>query len=566
MSADLSRRYDAIVVGSGATGSIAVKELTERGLEVLLLEAGPDITDADFTPLPPEPIRPMGIGLYPRAKAAVLRRQPIQVRRAFFSEKTTPFLVDDMKNPYSVKGQDFLWVRGRQLGGRLHSYGRVLLRSSDYDFDGGAGRERGSQRWPVRYADLEPWYDRVEEFLGLYGNRDGLPILPDGSYIGASSLTKAERHFADRTHERWPKRQGIAWRYAAPNPQRVPLGVLAARKTGRLTTRTDAVVRRITIDDRTGLADGAVFIDRLTKREHRVFADVVMLCASTIESVRLLANSGSSRHPDGLANSSGLVGRYFMDQTPALLFGDMPSFPGWEDDTSAPRDDYFSPAGGLYVPMIDAFGADSEFVGGYAVQGVMGRIPVPPRHPGAVGMMGFGEMLPHRENRITVHPRRTDAWGVPIPRIHIALTDNERALLREQVRGMREMAENAGVRVNFAGSTLGLDSRRVFPDADPVSRAIFRASFTKSLAIGAAIHECGGARMGDDPATSVLNPVNQAWDVPNLFVTDASCYVSNGIVGPTLTIMALTARACEHVASEHAAGNLTRRRAGTVGE
>ena len=566
MSVQLSQRFDVIVVGSGAAGSIAVKELTERGLEVLLLEAGPDISDADFAPLPPEPVRPMGIGLYPRAKAAVLRRQPIQVRRAFFSEKTSPFLVNDLQNPYSVTGQDFLWVRGRQLGGRLHSYGRVLLRSSDYDFDGGAGRERGAQRWPLRYADAEPWYDRVEEFLGLYGNTDDVPILPDGKYIGASSLTAAEQDFAEKTRERWPERRGIAWRYAAPNPQRVPLGILAARRTGGLITRTDAVVRQITIDDRTGLADGALFIDRVTKREHRVFADIVMLCASTIESVRLLANSGSSRHPNGLANSSGLVGRYFMDQTPSLLFGDTPRFPGWEDDTSAPADAYYGAAGGLYLPMMEGFAADSPFVGGYAVQGVLGRIPVPTGHPGAVGMMGFGEMLPHKENHITLHRRRTDAWGVPIPRIHVTLTDNEKALLREQVRGMREMAENAGVRVNFAGSTLGLDSKRVFPDADPFSRAIFRASFTKSLAIGAAIHECGGARMGNEPATSVLNPFNQAWDVPNLFVTDASCYVTNGIVGPTLTIMALTARACAHIASEHAAGNLTRHRAGTVAE
>ena len=566
MRSELTRRFDAIVVGSGAAGSIAVKELTERGLDVLLLEAGRDITDADFAPSPPETARAMGIGLYPRARTAILRRQPVQVRRAFFSEKTSPFLVDDLQNPYSIEGQDFLWVRGRQLGGRLHAYGRVLLRSSDYDFQGGAGRERGAMPWPIRYADVEPWYDRVEQTMGLYGNADGVPILPDGRYIGSSHLTSAERDVKEKVEERWPRRRVVAWRYAAPNPDRVPLGILAARRTGRLTTRTDAVVSRITVDERTGLADGAVFIDRRDKKQHRVSADVVVLCASTIESIRLLSNSGSTRHPNGLANSSGLLGRYFMDQTPALVFGDTSRFPGWEEDNSAPADEYYGAAGGIYMPMIDDFTRTSDFVGGYAVQGVMGRMPVPTGHPGSVGMMAFGEMLPYERNRVSVHPRRKDAWGVPIPKIHIALADNERALLREQVRGVREMLEYAGVRVNFAGSTLGLDSRKVFPDADPFSRAVFQLSFTKSLAIGAAIHECGGARMGDDPATSVLNPFNQSWDVPNLFVTDASCYVTNGIVGPTLTIMALTARACEYIAQQHADGVLTRRRVGGDGE
>lgn len=561
MSVDLARRYDAIVVGSGAAGSIAVKELTERGLDVLLLEAGRDITDADFAPTPPPRIRAMGVGLYPRARAAVLQRQPIQVRRAFFSEKTSPFLVNDLQNPYSVSGQDFLWVRGRQLGGRLHAYGRVLLRNSDYDFEGGARRGMGGDAWPIRYKDVEPWYDRVEEFMGLYGNSDGVPILPDGKYVGPSYLTAAERDFKASVEERWPERRAVAWRYAAPNSERVPLGILSARRTGRLTTRTDAVVSRVTIDERTGLADGAVFVDRRKRREYRVSAEIVMLCASTIESIRLLANSGSSRHPNGLANSSGLLGRYFMDQTPALVFGETPRFPGWEEDTSAPADDYYGAAGGVYLPMIDDFTRTTDYVGSYAVQGVMGRMPVPPQHPGSVGMMAFGEMLPHEANHVSIHRRRKDAWGVPIPKIHIRLTENERALLREQVRGVREMVESAGVRVNFAGSTLGLDSRKVFPDADPFSRAIFRAAFTKSLAIGAAIHECGGARMGSDPATSFLNAYNQSWDVPNLFVTDASCYVTNGLVGPTLTIMALTARASEYIATEHSSGNLTRRRA-----
>ena len=170
--------------------------------------------------------------------------------------------------------------------------------------------------------------------------------------------------------------------------------------------------------------------------------------------------------------------------------------------------------------------------------------------------MGFGEMLPEYANRITLDPSRKDKWGIPVPHIRITLGENDRELLRHQMRGTRGMAEHAGYRVEFVGSTLGLDSKKIFPDRDPTSRAIARWGLRKSLAIGAAIHECGGARMGSDPAWSVLNSYNQSWDVPNLFVTDGSCYVSSGAVGPTLTIMALTPRACEQIAKAHAAGTL----------
>lgn len=551
----MKKKFDVIVVGSGASGSIAVKELTERGLEVLLVEAGRDITEADFVPPPPTPPKAMGVGIVARARAA-LRGQPVQARRAFYSDKTTPFLVNDFENPYRSSGQDFLWIRGRQLGGRLHAYGRVLLRMSDYDFAGGATTHTTASPWPITYADVEPWYDRVEEFLGLYGNDDHIPVLPDGKYRGGSNLARMEADFADKVQERWPGRRSVAWRFAAPNLDRIPVGIVAAKQTGRLTIRTDAVVRRVDVDDATGKATGVTFVDRLTKREETATADIVMLCASTIESLRILLNSGSTRHPDGLANSSGLVGHYFMDQTPGLVFGSNPRFRGFERDLGAPPDPYYGPSGGVYIPMIEDDRSPARFVGGYAVQGVMGRMPLPADAPSAFGMMSFGEMLPARGNRVTLDRRVKDAWGMPAPRIDIALSDNERALLREQVRGVREMVEYTGGVVNFAGSSLGLDSPKVFPDADPFSRLVFRAAFKKSLAIGAAIHECGGARMGADPADSVLNSFNQAWDVPNLFVTDASSYVTNGIVGPTLTIMALTARTCEYIAREHATGSL----------
>ena len=553
-----SRRYDALVIGSGAAGSIAVKELTERGLEVLLLEAGRDITEADFKPPPQKQGQPqpqaMGISLAARVNAG-LHGQYTQARRAMFMSSTSPFLVNDLEHPYSTEGDYFLWIRGQQLGGRLHSYGRMLLRSSDHEFKA-ASYDGLGENWPISYADLDPYYARIEEFFGIYGTSEGLENLPDGKYLGPSRLSAAEEEFKAKVEGYWPGRHVIPWRYAAPNLHRIPLGILAARKTGRLTTRTDAIVRQITV--KTGRADGAIFVDRRTKTEHRVEADVVVLCASAIESIRLLFNSACQGHPNGLGNSSGLLGRYFMDQTPSLLFASTPDRMGFEKDDSAPPDPFFPDAGGCYIPRFDNLDESSRrpFARGWAMQGTVGRIPTPADHPATVGLMGFGEMLPDFGNRVTVHPKRTDKWGVPIPRIRITLGDNDRALLRQQVRGSREMAEYCGYKIDFVGSTLGLDAGKVFPDRDPASRAIFRWGFRKSLAIGAAIHECGGARMGSDPARSVLNEYNQSWDVPNLFVTDASCYVSTGAVGPTLTIMALTARACEHVAREHAGGRL----------
>ena len=551
---ELDRLYDAIVIGSGASGSIAVKELTERGLEVLLLEAGRDVTEDDFPAPPPAAPRPVGMGLLPRFKAAV-RGQHVQSRCTLFDERSKALFVDDRQNPYThePRGQPYLWIRGRVLGGRLHTYGRMLLRKSAADFIGGDGRVA----WPIGYTDLEPWYDHVERFIGIYGNPEGLAQIPDAQFVGPGYLTALERDFKAKVEERWPERHVVSWRYAAPNLRRVPLGILAARETGRLTTRTDAVVTHITVDERTGKADGAVFVDRLTKKEHRVSGDVVVLCASAIESVRLLLNSGSSAHPNGLGNSSGLLGRYLMDQLPSLTFGESTRFNGWETDTTAPFDPFYPPAGGIYVPRFHNVAGErtrTDLTTGFSYQGAMGRMPVPDDHPAMYGMMGFGEMQPRYNNTVTLSGKKKDAWGVPTAHITISLTDGDRALLREQVRTAREMLEYAGFRPNFNGSALGLDSGDVWPRVDPISRLLFRLGFSKSLAVGAGIHECGGARMGSDPATSVLNEMNQSWDVPNLFVTDASCYVTNGMVGPTLTIMALTARACEFIAREQAAG------------
>ena len=379
--------------------------------------------------------------------------------------------------------------------------------------------------------------------------------------MGIARLNEVETAFRNRISERWPERKVVPWRYAAPNLSRVPVGITAARATGRLTTRTDAVVSRITTDSRTGLANGAVFIDRLSRREHRVRADAVVLAASAIESVRILLNSGSTRHPDGLANSSGLVGRYFMDQTVSLAFCDVPQFPGYScqpDET--PDDPYYGRCGGVLIPRWDNMGPDLDprFLRGISFQGAGGRFPVPDGYPTSFGLGGVGEMLPAYDNRVSLHARRKDRWGVPIATIRCALGENDRKLIGHQTKVLREMVEHAGYRVNFVANILGLDSRKVWPQMDPVRRQIFRIGIRMSIQMGSAIHESGGARMGSDPATSVVNGVNQAWDVPNLFITDAASFTSGSTVGPALTIMALSARSAAFIAEARKSDALSR--------
>ena len=552
-----NKQYDALVIGSGAAGSFAVKELTERGLEVLLLEAGRNITSDDFQKVSKKP-KQKGINLKERVLAGI-QGQPKQARVAFFGSQFKPFFVNDWEHPYSTPAdQPFLWIRGKQLGGRLHAYGRVLLRMSDVDFKA-ASRDGHGEDWPISYADLAPYYDRVEEFLGVYGNQDHVKNLPDGKFAHKPKLTALEQKFKADVETKWSNRSVVSWRYTAPNLERVPPPIIAAKETGRLTIRTDAIVKRIKVDSITGKATGAEFIDRLTKETHTVSANVVVLCASAIESIRLLLNSANPQHPNGLGNSSGLLGRYFMDQCPSMVFGRVPNSKGWELDDSTPPDPFYGPTGGIYIPRFQNLDTIThpKFARGFGIQGTVGRMYVPEDRPSKLGLMGFGEALPNPNNRVTLHPRRKDSWGIPIPHIQVSLTQNEHELLRAQTDAIKEMIVNSGFEVEFAGSTLGLESSKgAFPEEDAFSRFMFRMNFQQSMNMGAAIHECAGARMGTDPKNSVLNSYNQCWDVKNLFVTDGSSFTSSGTVGPSLTIMAIASRACEYIAQEYKAGGL----------
>jgi choline dehydrogenase-like flavoprotein len=548
-----NKHYDAIVVGSGATGGIAAKELAERGIETLVLEAGPPLDEEKFH---------VGagfktIGSMSRILSGI-KGQHVQAGATFFSPEKSFLFVNDRKNPYSYpSGNYYAWYRGRNVGGRFLSWGRVAVRMSDYDFKG-ASRDGVGEDWPICYDDLVPYYEQVEEFLGVVGNADGVPNLPDGKFIKTAGLGKLEREFKKTVESQWPERRVVPWRYvqesATPedeNGKRTSSPLAAAKATGRMTLRSNAIVERIDIHPTTGKASGATYIDAETKQRHSVSANVVVVCASTIESLRLLLNSGSSKHPDGLGNSSGLLGRYFMDQCPSLVFGTVPGSNGWDlVDGTGPENNH----GGIYIPNYTNLDGPTnpEFKRGFNIQGVIGRGFVPESHPAVWGCMGQGEMLPHRENRITVNRRRNDAWGVPIPHVQVRLTDNERKILRAEVDAIKEMAQAAGYEIDFAISLLGIDKTEKFlPEASWFEKMMFRFGYKRSMAMGAAIHECGGARMGADPATSVLNSYNQSWDVPNLFVTDSSCFASNGTCGPTLTTMALTTRACEYIAKEY---------------
>ena len=491
-----------------------------------------------------------------------IKGQPVQARDLWYTPDRSFLFVNDLQNPYTCAEDFFLWIRGRQVGGRFLAWGRVGLRMSDYDFKA-ASRDGIGEDWPISYQELAPYYDHVENFLKLRGTSDNIPNLPDGKYVAEAGLGKLERRFKQTVESSWPERRVVPWRYvtrqATPvDPQtgkRITAPIAAALQTGRLTLRPDAIVSRININPGNGRASGVSYIDRHSRELNEISADVVMLCASTIESVRLLLNSACSQHPDGVGNSSGLLGRYFMDHCPAILFGNVPDSYGWElVDGNSAEDNH----GGIYIPRYQNLETTthSKFARGFNIQGIIGRGVVDEDAPATLGMMAQGEMLPYHDSRIMLDANKKDAWGIPVARIRTSMTNNEREMVRCQVDSMREMVDACGWSTDFAISVLGIENpENLMPNASWLERLMFRLSYRKSIGLGAAIHECGGARMGEDAGKSILNPLNQCWDAPNVFVTDSSCFVTSGAIGPTLTSMALTVRACEFITREYGSNN-----------
>jgi choline dehydrogenase-like flavoprotein len=550
----MPKTYDAIVVGSGMTGGWAAKELTEAGLNTLVLEAGRMVTTDDYVEhVPPWHVRFRGLDDR-RARAA---NQPVQGECYACDEWSSKFFVDDHENPYSTPpDKPFLFLRGRQVGGRSIMWGRQVYRWSDLDFEANL-RDGIAVDWPIRYADVAPWYDHVERFIGVSGEKLGLPQLPDGQFLPPMDLNCGETVVRDAIAKHWLgervltigrcailtedhngrkgchycgycERGCITLSYFSSINATLP----AARLTGKMTLRPNSVVHSLIYDPQRHRVTGVRVIDGETKHAIEFSGRIVFLCASTLESARILLNSATREFPTGLANSSGELGHNLMDH---IMGG------GANGEIDAPDDK--KPVGrrpnGIYLPRFRNLtgGPKSSFLRGYAYQGSAyregwGRGTDLPgfgadwkralRDPGPwhFSFYGFGECLPNYDNYVEIDKTRTDAWGIPVLKIHCAYGDNEWALMRDASIAAAEMLAAAG--------------------------AWHISPYVEHNPPGKAIHEMGTARMGRDPKTSVLNGHNQAHDIPNLFVTDGACMASSANQNPSITYMALTARACSY--------------------
>ena len=544
--------YDAIVVGSGITGGWAAKELTEKGLRTLVLEAGRAIDPRkDYTEgVPVWETRFRGLG------DRRWRDEYQAVQQRWSDEWTQQFFVSDVQNPYTTpEGMPFIWIRGRQVGGRSITWGRQCYRWSDLDFEANA-RDGIAVDWPLRYADLAPWYDYVEDFIGVSGQAEGLSQVPDGKFLPPMALNCAElrmrealaRHFGGerrltigRTATLTVAHRGrAACHYCGPCARGCRSGsyfsslsstLPAAQRTGRLTLRPFSVVHSLIFDPESRKVTGVRVIDAQTRDTVELHARVVFLCASTLESTRILLNSTTREFPDGLANSSGELGRNLMDHMPVQAARG--TLPGMTD-----RDDVGNRPNGIYVPRFRNIGGrKAPFLRGYGFQGrgtrqgwVRGltmpgfgadfKKSLAEPGPWQFSFTGFAECLPRRENFVEIDKTRVDAWGIPVLKIHCRWGENELALRDDMIVAASELLAAAGAR-----------------EIRPAE---------KELLPGLGIHEMGTARMGRDPKTSVLNGWCQAHDVPNLFVTDGAGMTSSACQNPSLTYMALTARACDY--------------------
>jgi choline dehydrogenase-like flavoprotein len=551
--------FDAVIIGSGITGGWAAKELTEKGLNTLVLEAGrPIVPERDYV----EHVAPWELKYRNWDDRAERERTQHIQRQCDYAcdEYSHKFFVNDLENPYKTDpGKPFAWIRGRQVGGKSLTWGRQSYRWSDLDFEANL-RDGIAVDWPIRYADIAPWYDYVEEFAGISGQAEGLPQLPDGKFLPPMEMTCVEKdvrdaiakHYGDermmtigrsavltRTHKGRAAchycgvchRGCITQSYFSSLNSTLP----AAQKTGKLTIRPYSVVHSLIYDPKSRRVSGVRVIDGQTKNTMEFKGRVVFLCASTLESTRILLNSSTTEFPNGLANSSGELGHNLMDHHMGSGAGGV--MPGHED-----KNVFGNRPNGIYIPRFRNVNTKhKDFVRGYGYQGGGGRegwsrgysmsgIGVEFKNmlktPGPWGMSlgGFGESLPDHGNFVEINKDLVDAWGIPTLRIHYQWTPNELAMSRDIAIQAAEMLAAAGAR-----------DIRIEQDITPP---------------GLGIHEMGTARMGRDPKTSVLNEHNQAHDAKNLFMTDGACMTSASCVNPSLTYMALTARACDFAVSQ----------------
>ena len=557
--------YDAIIVGSGITGGWAAKELTEKGLKALVLEAGrPIVPEKDYVEhVPAWELRYRGWD----NRAEREKTQHVQ-RECYFAcdEYSHQFFVNDLENPYTTDpGKPFSWIRGRHVGGRSIMWGRQSYRWSDLDFEANA-RDGIAVDWPIRYADIAPWYDYVEDFAGISGQAEGLPQLPDGKFLPPMEMNCAETVVRDAIAKNFnggrmmtigraavltqQHRGRAACHYCGPCHRgcitrsyfsSLNSTLPAAEKTGQMMLRPYSVVHSLIFDAKTRRATGVRVIDGQTKQALEFRARVIFLCASALESTRILLNSTTAEFPNGLANSSGELGRNLMDHV--MGGGAEGTIPGHEETVEKGNR-----PNGIYVPRFrNVKSKEPNFLRGYGYQGGGWRegwergmrysgfgadFKKALRQPGPwkFSFYGFGECLPNRDNFVEIDKEKNDAWGVPALKIHCAFGDNEKALLKDMSTQASEMLAAAG-------------ATEIYP-------------FVENNPPGLTIHEMGTARMGRDPKTSVLNGHNQAHDVKNLFITDGACMTSSACVNPSLTYMALTARACEFAVSQMKKGEL----------
>ncbi len=558
-----SESYDAIIVGSGATGGWVAKELTEAGLSVAVFEAGRALDpDVDFT----EHKRPFDMPFRGRrlGTQASQDRQPVQKQCYQCDEYTNHLFVDDLENPYTTpKDRPFIWIRGRHVGGKSIMWARQTYRLSDHDMKA-TSKDGFGQDWPLSYADLAPYYDRVEEFIGVTGQAEGLEQLPDGQFLPPMHMTCGEHLMRTAVKNRFGRTVTIGraailtkdhngrseCHYCGPCSRGCVTGsyysspsssLPAAEATGRLTLIPNAVVSHVTVDD-SGKAKGVYYIDRLSRNHREINGATVILCASTLESARIMLNSNSWRYPNGLANSSGVLGHYLMDHvTGGGASGVLPVLKGVKD-TRGNRPN------GIYIPRFrNISDRHPDFLRGYGYQGGSQEVKwghamdipgfgaafkhsVRETRPWQISLGGFGEQLPQFDNYCELDKDRVDAWGIPILHITSAYGDNERKMVDDMAQAAGEMLEATGC-------------------AD--------ISVTSEISVpGLAIHEVGTARMGEDPKTSVLNQYEQAHDISNLFVMDGSAYPSSACQNPTITFMALASRSCDYLVQEFRAGRL----------
>ena len=578
---DLTRTYDAIVVGSGAAGGMAAHVLTEQGLEVLMLEAGKKLDIESELKSMEWPYDHPRRGQMPYDRHALTQNE-YTIRNPPYAPKDSPYaavnsyvqgwsgtdyskniVVNEKDHPYT--GTKYAWVRARCLGGKTNIWGRLALRLSDYDFKA-KSRDGFGEDWPISYADIAPYYDKVDLYLGISGHAEGLAHLPDSKFQRATRLNASEVMLresmkrADRVLT--PYRAGVTTDGLKHNKYRSrcfgrgacnrraggcdihaafdsPTGLIyPAQDTGRLTLRTNAVVREVMVDPATGKASGVAFSDAETGKSYEVKAKAVILGASTLESTRILLLSRSTRHPKGLGNSSGHLGHNFCEH----VMG--PSILGLvKDRVGKPRTLDDGRPGGFYVPRFrNLKDRQAGFLRGYGFEGSGGAHMFPeaaPETPGFgsawkksvrdhagafIDMGGFGEVLARYESYVEIDPEVKDRWGVPVLRFHYTFSDNEKKMCADMVQTAQEIFEAAGIEVLRVGKNM--------------------------LTEGWSIHELGTARMGNDPKTSVLNSFQQSHDVKNLLVVDGSSHVSASCQNPTWTIMALAWRSCENLAEQ----------------